>query len=94
MKLDFNPLENSLFAQPKEEAFITIVECFDKIKREIGFNKMAYDSHLKSLVETCILGALLLPYELSADYVKNGDEHIIELTALLNDVLITRHKFH
>ena len=50
MKLDFNPLENSLFAQPKEEAFITIVECFDKIKREIGFNKMAYDSHLKSLV--------------------------------------------
>lgn len=94
MKLDFNPLENSLFTQSKEEAFITIVECFDKIKCEIGFNKMAYDSHIKQLVEFLILGALLLPYELTADYVKNGDEHINELTALLVNILDYRHKFH
>lgn len=94
MKLNYNPLQNSLFAQTKEQAFITIVESFDKIKCEIGFNKMAYDSHIKQLVEFFILGALLLPYELTADYVKNGDEHINELTALLVNILDYRHKFH
>lgn len=94
MKLDYNPLQNSLFTQTKEQAFITIVETFDKIKCDIGFNKMAYDSHLKQLVESFIFGALLLPYELTADYVKSGDEHINELTALLVNILNYRHQFH
>lgn len=94
MKLDYNPLLDSLFSQPQEEALISIIECFDKIKSEIGFNKIAYPSEIKSLVEKVIIGALFVPYELSADYVKNGDNHIIELTKLLNELLIARHKYH
>lgn len=92
MKKQGLELKNSLFCQSKENAFITIVEAFDKIKKEIGFNKMAYDSHLKTLVESVILCALFLPYELSADFVEYGDEHIKELTALLDDVVNYRHK--
>lgn len=84
IEFDFDSYFKHIFYESPEQAVISIMNIFDSIKDKIGFNRIAYSDEIKMLVERIIISALLIPYELSADYIKNGNNHLKSLIEDLN----------